>query len=132
MEGLEVVVDEGLGGDGDDGLDEGEHGVGVVADFLLGVIIHAQREEMKNVVQVALPVPLGVNTGRQGNAGDLAGDAALDEILVALVALLDLVEVVAEFLGGQRIHRLSSALAIGQTLFTDGILVWMKESIFHH
>ena len=74
-DGVEVVIQEGLGRDGDDGLDEGEHGVGVVADLLLGVRVHAQREEVEQVVQVDLPVPLGVDAQRQPDAGQLPGDA---------------------------------------------------------
>ena len=51
MYSVELVIQERLGGDRDDRTDQLEHGPGVVANLLLGVLVHAQRQEVQRVVQ---------------------------------------------------------------------------------
>jgi len=70
--GAEAVVLEGAPGGGHPFLDDGADRLGVSADLVLGVVVGAQAEEMKQIVQVHLPVPLGVVIRRKHHAGELA------------------------------------------------------------
>ena len=51
----------------------------------LGVIVHPQAQEVQQVVQVDLPVRLGVGGKRQILAGLFAGDAGFQPLLIDLV-----------------------------------------------
>ena len=50
-----------------------EHRLGVDPDLILGVGVGPEFEEMEQVVEVDLPVPLGVVVERQVHPGQLAG-----------------------------------------------------------
>ncbi len=68
-----------------------QHRLGVDADLVLRVRIGAQAQEMQEVVQVDLPVPLRVGGERQVDAGQLASEAEaalVQHLLVVRVAAL--------------------------------------------
>jgi len=116
--GLDAVVDERL----PDEREERPNDLladrrGVLADLELGVGIHPQREKVEEIVEIDLPVGLGV--GRKGKilAGLFAGDARLEPLLVnapgeALELRLQLREAMAGS-GGEAAVR---ALPIGARL----------------
>src|SRR5271170_5839282 len=85
MKRVKIVIQKRFGGDGDDRTDKLKDRDGIVADFLLGVLVHSQRQEMEKIVQIDLPVELRVNTDRERNAGEFAGDAFVDEMLILRV-----------------------------------------------
>lgn len=112
MHGVEVVVLEGLGGDGDDGLDQFVHRGGVVADFLLGVGVHAEGEEVEEVVEVDLPVPLGVAGDGEADAGLFAGDTFFEKLFVLGVEFFGVVKVAEEGVGGEVVDGLGAPLTV--------------------
>jgi len=57
----------------------------VLADLPLRVRVHPKREETEEVVEVHLPVPLGVERQRQVDAGQLPGEIVLQQGLVGRV-----------------------------------------------
>ena len=75
-------------GGGDPGFDGFEHGFGVDADFVLGVFVGAEGQEVQEVVEVGLPIPLGVGVEREVHAGELAGEALAGGVGVGAVGVL--------------------------------------------
>ena len=71
------VVLEGGVGQGEPVLDAGGDHLGIDADFVLSMGVGAQAQEVEEVVQVHLPVPLGVDVGGQVHPGEFAGEALL-------------------------------------------------------
>jgi hypothetical protein len=80
---LHAVVQEGFPHQREEGLHdllaERER---VASNLFLGMAVHAEGEEVEQVVQVDLPVGLGVRRERKILAGLLAGDARLKPLLV--------------------------------------------------
>jgi hypothetical protein len=70
----DAVVVEGLPSVRDPRLHQVGHHLGVDADLVLGVGVDAQAEEVEEVVEVDLPVPLGVVVEREVHPGELAGE----------------------------------------------------------
>src|SRR3546814_11426287 len=56
------------------------HGLGIGADLVLGVRVGPQAEKVQQVVQVALPVPLGIGVEGQVHPRQLAGEPAARRI----------------------------------------------------
>ena len=71
-----------------DGLGALGHGLGVDPDLGLGVPVEAQAEQVEEVVQIDLPVDLGVEVLRQDHARLLAADALGDHLLVIGIGAL--------------------------------------------
>src|SRR5690348_1003852 len=59
--GIEGIVFERLTSDRDDRLDEGVHSLSVFPDLLLGVRVHAETEEVEEIVQINLPIPFRID-----------------------------------------------------------------------
>ena len=69
------VVAERLEGHRHPGGDGAEHRLGIGADLVLGVAVGAQRQEVQEVLEVRLPVPLGVGVEREVHARQLPRQA---------------------------------------------------------
>ena len=83
--------------------------------------VGAQAQEVEEVVEVHLPVPLGVDIGGQVHAGEFPGEALLavlgDHLLVVVVGARGVVaEVVEDALGFLAFQRLAPALVVGRRL----------------
>ena len=82
-QGVDTVVEEGF----PDQRKERSHDLfaerrGVVANLFLGMPVHAEGQKVQQVVQVDLPVGLGVGRERQVLASLFPGDAGLKPLLV--------------------------------------------------
>ncbi len=71
-----AVLPERLGGDRDPALDRSDHRLGVGADLVLRMRVGAQVEEMQEIVEIGLPVPLRIKIEGEVHAGELAREAA--------------------------------------------------------
>ena len=60
----QTVVAECLGCDRNPGLCDAQHRICISADFILRVRVGAQRQEVEQVVQVRLPIPLRISIQR--------------------------------------------------------------------
>ena len=75
---------------------------------------------MEEVVQVDLPVPLRVDTQREANAGEFAGNASLQRLLVTgVLRRLRLLQVTQEVLSGRDVCWPFTTLTIYFALLTD-------------
>src|SRR5690606_36274291 len=68
-----------------DGLHGRRDGVSVRTDLVLRVPVQTQPQEVEEVVEVALPVHLGVQRKRQVYARQLPGDVVVEQRLVLVV-----------------------------------------------
>jgi len=75
-------------GEGDPFLDDFGDGPGVLADLPLGLGGEAELEEVEEVVQILLPVELGVEVQGKDHPGHLPGHALLQKGPVGPVGLL--------------------------------------------
>ena len=75
MRASHAVLDEGVVADRAPALQRVEHGLGIDADLVLRMGVGAQREEMHQIVEVGLPVPLRIEAERQVHAGEFAREA---------------------------------------------------------
>ncbi len=109
---MQDVLFEGLEGQGRHGLDDGRHRVAVGADLVLGVPVDPQPEEVKEIVEVDLPVHLGVEAQGEVDAGELPGYLVFEQLLVVVVdELLVLLEHADDLL-----LQLSGHLVVAATL----------------
>src|ERR1700722_19813037 len=124
--GVHAVFEEGGVGEGNPALESADHRVGVGADFVLGVGVGAQGEEMHEVVQVGLPVPLRVEIQGQVHAGQLAGEAGpgrvdrvaggvfVEHLGVAGIGALGVfAQQVEDAFGGVAFEDIAAALTVG-------------------
>ena len=80
---IAAIVEKRLPDDRKQGLNDFFGNCGrVFADFPLGVAVHPQRQKVKQVVQVDLPVRLRVRAQRKILAGLLAGNAGFEPLVV--------------------------------------------------
>jgi hypothetical protein len=73
---------EGFTGQRDERLDDGVYLARQVPYLLLGMVIHAELQKMEEVVQIDLPIKLGVRTLREVGPGQLSGDPLCDKFIV--------------------------------------------------
>ena len=89
-------------------------------DLLLRVGVEPEREEVEQVVQVGLPVPLGVVGDREDQPGGLPSDAGLERGGVGQIRLLgDPVEVGTESFHHLGRKRVAAALSVPLGLVAD-------------
>src|SRR5947207_3874973 len=81
---LELVVFERLPRHRCDGAHDLRHRLPIYPYLVLRVRIESQLEEVKDVVQIALPVPLGVLRHAEIDARQLAAKIPGEHLLVAL------------------------------------------------
>ncbi len=124
---------EGLEGQWADRTDHGGHDVAVRADLVLGVPVQPQAEEVEEVVEVDLPVHLGVEAERQVDACQLARDAVLEQGLVVLVGAVLVGSQRADHpLGRCRLHRPLASLAVARALGAHLDGARQVELVAHH
>lgn len=116
-----AVVLEGAVGGGDPVSDDFADGVGIDADFVLGMGVGAQAQEVEEVVQVYLPVPLGVDVGGQIHAGKLSREALLaalsDHLFIMVIAAHGIVaQITQDTFGFFSAERLTTALVVDDRL----------------
>src|SRR5262245_26213562 len=119
MHGMQLVIQERFGGNWHNWLDQRKHGVSVIANLLLSVRVHPQREEMKNVVQVTFPVPFCIDADRQPDPRELSRYPPLEQLFVVTVVLFGIVQVRENLLRRHLINRLGAALTIRTTLLAN-------------
>ncbi len=128
---VEAVVVEGFECDGADGFDEFVHGIGVDADFFLCVLVHAEGEEVHDVVEVTLPVPFGIEGDREDATREFAGYATLGHLGVVLVDVFCFVEEVEEVLSGVEVDGFFTTLTVAGGLFADVVDGGAVEAVGH-
>jgi hypothetical protein len=95
MRAAHAVFQEGIVADRAPALERIQHGLGIDTDLVLRMSIGAQRQEMHEVVEVRLPVPLRIEAERQVHAGELARESgALGIERLAAFALVQHLEIV--------------------------------------
>lgn len=76
---------EGFPGEGGNRLGALGHGFGEDSDFILSVVVESEGEEMEEIVEIDLPIPLGIEGEWQVVSGDFSGEALFDHLLIVLV-----------------------------------------------
>jgi len=79
---------ERLGSDGAYLADHIKDSLGVDADLVLGVLVQTQLQEVKEVVQVHLPIPFGIKAEGQVYPGQFPCNTHIKQFLVVLIASL--------------------------------------------
>ena len=91
--------------------------------------IKTQRKEVEDVVQIALPIPLGVNAHRQSRTRQFARHTLLRQANVILIEMFRLLQELHELLRRANIDRLVATLSVGLGLLTHRINVRTIEAI---
>ena len=129
MHGLQSIVLKGLRTHRNDRLEQVIHRLRKDLDLQLRMRIKAQRKEVEDVVQIALPIPLGVNAHWKSRTRQFARHALLRQANVILIEKFSLLQELHELLSRANIDRLVAALSVGLGLLTHRINVRAIEAI---
>jgi hypothetical protein len=75
----QVVVDPGLVGERGDALDDTRHDLGEGPDLPLRVRVNPEGQKVQKIVEIDLPVPLGIGRERKVDAGQFPGNVLFEK-----------------------------------------------------
>ena len=87
---------------------------------------------MEQIVEIDLPVPLGVDVHGQDDSRRFTGDALLHELFVLRIVGFEFIEMIAEFSCGQIVDGCAAALSVAGALLADILRLRVIKPISYH